>query len=162
MIQRRASPFNVSFNRGLNEYQLGSGNLSNEFWLGNDNIDRLTAAGLGELRIDLTSSGPHSGFVKYSGFQVATGADKYRWSTNWLSGDIGKSTGNKKCAWNQTGMAFSTSDQDNDLFKGGNCAKQRKSGWWFAYCGYADLNIFGNPRWKSWPHVVVKSEMKLR
>ena len=162
VIQRRVSPFNVSFNRGWAEYQLGFGNLSSEFWLGNDNIHRLTAAGLRELRIDLKASGALSGFAKYSGFQVASSTDKYRWKMNWLSGDIGESIENSNSVWNQTGMAFSTSDQDNDLFSGGNCAIERKSGWWYAYCGFSDLNRFENPFWNSWPHTVVKTEMKLR
>ena len=162
VIQRRVSPFSTSFNRGWGEYQLGFGNRSSEFWLGNDNIHRLTAAGLGELRIDLTASGPHSGFAKYSGFYVADSAEKYRWSMNWISANIGNAIGNSNAQWNQTGMMFSTPEQDNDLNVNSKCAWT--SGWWYNWCGHSDLNRLALPKWDTWSYKasVIKSEMKVR
>ena len=40
------------------------------------------------------------------------------------------------------GKTFSTKDRDNDLWKGGNCAKKRQAGWWFggAECSTSCLN----------------------
>ena len=43
---------------------------------------------------------------------------------------------------NHIGMKFSTPDQDNDLNKRANCAKQDRSGWWFNSCSAANLNGF--------------------
>lgn len=37
------------------------------------------------------------------------------------------------------GMAFSTEDQDNDLFLR-NCAQENKGGWWYNSCYYSNFN----------------------
>ena len=43
----------VAFYRDWGNYKNGFGNLSNEFWLGNDNLHRLTVADDVMVRIDL-------------------------------------------------------------------------------------------------------------
>ncbi|NXH81087.1 FCN2 protein, partial [Edolisoma coerulescens] len=52
VIQRRQDG-SVDFNRTWNEYKEGFGDLNGEFWLGNDNIHRMTSQGDYSLRIDL-------------------------------------------------------------------------------------------------------------
>ncbi|XP_057243716.1 ficolin-3 [Malurus melanocephalus] len=52
VIQRRQDG-SVDFNRTWNEYKDGFGDLNGEFWLGNDNIHRITSQGDYSLRIDL-------------------------------------------------------------------------------------------------------------
>ncbi|XP_033367495.1 angiopoietin-4-like [Parus major] len=52
VIQRRQDG-SVDFNRTWNEYKEGFGDLHGEFWLGNDNIHRMTSQGDYSLRIDL-------------------------------------------------------------------------------------------------------------
>ncbi|RLV62300.1 hypothetical protein DV515_00019457, partial [Chloebia gouldiae] len=52
VIQRRQDG-SVDFNRTWNEYKEGFGDLNGEFWLGNDNIHRMTSQGEYSLRIDL-------------------------------------------------------------------------------------------------------------
>ena len=37
-------------------------------------------------------------------------------------------------------MKFTTRDQDNDLFGGGNCALQYQGGWWYTSCMECNLN----------------------
>ena len=163
VFQRRLSPFSLSFNRGWGEYQQGFGDVNGELWFGNDNIYRLTAAAGKEFRIDLTASGSHHGYAKYSGFQVANSVDKYRWTMSSYSGNIGNSIyGASASAHKQVNMRFSTTDQDNDGWPGGNCANN--AGWWMNWCGYANLNSLTKPHWSFWSYnsATIQSEMKIR
>ncbi|NXG02533.1 ANGP1 protein, partial [Sakesphorus luctuosus] len=52
VIQRRQDG-SVDFNRSWAEYREGFGDLHGEFWLGNENIHRMTSQGDYSLRIDL-------------------------------------------------------------------------------------------------------------
>jgi len=52
VIQRRQDG-SVDFNRTWNEYKEGFGDLNGEFWLGNENIHKMTSQGDYSLRIDL-------------------------------------------------------------------------------------------------------------
>ena len=52
MFQRRQDG-SVDFYRGCNDYKTGFGQLTAEFWLGNDTIHRLTAARPSTLLVEL-------------------------------------------------------------------------------------------------------------
>lgn len=52
VIQKRQDG-SVDFNRTWNEYREGFGDLNGEFWLGNENIHKITSQGDYSLRIDL-------------------------------------------------------------------------------------------------------------
>ena len=52
VFQRRLNG-SVDFYRDWSSYKNGFGDLHDEFWLGNDNLHRLTAAGSVSLRVDL-------------------------------------------------------------------------------------------------------------
>ena len=41
---------------------------------------------------------------------------------------------------NNDGMAFSTRDKDNDQWRDGSCAVEKKAGWWYTGCGGRTLN----------------------
>lgn len=48
------------------------------------------------------------------------------------------------------GQYFTTYDQDNDSTSTRNCAKARKSGWWYNNCEYANLNSMLDNRQITW------------
>ena len=52
VFQRRQDG-SVNFYRGWNDYKSGLGQLTAEFWLGNDKIHRLTASRPSSLRVEL-------------------------------------------------------------------------------------------------------------
>lgn len=68
----------VDFNRTFDEYAAGFGDLSGEFWLGNDLLNVLTSTIAMELRIDMTDFDDVAVFAKYGKFAVGTPAKNYR------------------------------------------------------------------------------------
>ena len=90
VFQRRLDG-SVDFFLGWESYKNGFGNLSGEFWLGNDNLHRLTSAGSVTLRVDLEDFEGDIRYAEYTTFKVADEADKYRLSIGGYSGTAGDS-----------------------------------------------------------------------
>ncbi|XP_027057725.1 ficolin-2-like [Pocillopora damicornis] len=124
----------VDFYRDWSSYKNGFGDLKGEFWLGNDNLHRLTAAGNVSLRVDLKDFEGNITYAEYATFKVADQADKYRILIGGYSGTAGDGM-NK-----QSDMQFSTRDSDNDINPDGSCAQQFKGAWWYSYCHHSNLN----------------------
>ena len=157
VVQRRFSPYNVSFDRVWSEYRNGFGDLLGEFWLGNDNLHRI-AASASVLRFDLTAGSGQKGYAKYGGFTVGNAAAKFQWDMNTYEGSIKNAIYGNSHKWhNIRGMKFSTKDQDNDNYSGGTCYP----GWWMNHCGTANLNRRSGPYWGNWK-TIVYTEMKIR
>ena len=165
VLQRRRSPFKTSFNRNWEEYRTGFGNLTGEFWLGNDNIHRLAAAPV-SFRVDFQENGRSKRYARYENFVVAGADDKYRWNMDSFSGDLPNAIyGSQHAYRKETGMQFSTPDKDNDMKHPGKCSPS--SGWWVNGCGLVDLNAVNGPKWSQVPHPGTSwqgsfSEMKVR
>ena len=77
VFQRRLNG-SIDFYRDWSSYKNGFGDLHGEFWLGNDNLHRLTAAGNVSLRVDLEDFEGNITYAEYETFQVADQTDKYR------------------------------------------------------------------------------------
>ena len=77
VFQRRMDG-SVDFYREWTAYKTGFGNLCGEFWLGNDNLYRLTAAEEVELRVELEDFEGNITYAEYTTFKVADEEDKYR------------------------------------------------------------------------------------
>ena len=77
----------VDFYRDWASYKSGFGNIDSEFWLGNDNLHRLTSPGNVTMRVDLEDFDGNITFAEYSTFQVADVADKYRLLIGGYSGN---------------------------------------------------------------------------
>ncbi|KAM3912068.1 ficolin-2-like [Leptodactylus fuscus] len=124
----------VDFNQDWKSYKEGFGSRLTEFWLGNDNLHKLTATGIWELRIDLHDFEITKYSATYSSFKILEEAEKYKLILGkYTGGNIGDSL-----SYQNNGL-FTTKDQDNDKH-GGNCAQICNGGWWYKDCHTANLN----------------------
>lgn len=75
----------------------------------------------------------------YSTFYIGPASDGYRIS---LCGHSGNTT--DAFGFMHNNMRFSTHERDQDLWDGGNCAKDYGGGWWFNNCLWSNLNgVYG-------------------
>ncbi|KAM5146428.1 ficolin-2-like [Mantella aurantiaca] len=124
----------VDFFRNWEDYKKGFGSRLNEFWLGNDNLHKITSTGKWELRIDLQDFENKKLFAKYAEFKVLDEMVKYQLLIgNYKEGNAGDSMSGLN------NMKFSTKDQDNDIYEL-NCSQLYKGGWWYSNCHSANLN----------------------
>ena len=77
VFQRRMDG-SVDFYLGWEDYRVGFGILSGEFWLGNDNLHRLTANATMMLRVDLEDYDGVRKYAEYTTFSAADADDNYR------------------------------------------------------------------------------------
>ena len=77
----------VDFFLNWNDYKQGFGDLTGEFWLGNDKIHRLTSADKDKLRVDLKDFEGNTAYAEYDAFSVMSENDKYRLILGDYSGD---------------------------------------------------------------------------
>ncbi|KAL9982289.1 hypothetical protein ACROYT_G004315 [Oculina patagonica] len=90
VFQRRLDG-SVDFYLGWESYKNGFGDLNGEFWLGNDNLHRLTAADDVMLRVDLEDFDGDIRYAGYTTFKVADEGDRYRLLIGGYSGTAGDS-----------------------------------------------------------------------
>ena len=90
VFQRRMDG-SVDFCLGWEDYRVGFGNLSGEFWLGNDNLHRLTANATMMLRVDLEDYDGVRKYAEYTTFSVADADDNYRLTIAGYNGTAGDS-----------------------------------------------------------------------
>ena len=90
VFQRRLDG-SVDFYRGWVSYKNGFGNLNGEFWLGNDNVHRLTDSDDVMLRVDLEDFEGNIAYAEYTTFKVADEADEYRLLIGGYNGTAGDS-----------------------------------------------------------------------
>ena len=136
VLQRRLDG-SVDFYQGWAQYQSGFGDLSGEFWLGNNIMTSLTtdvSQGTWELRVDLANFDGATAFAKYKDFRIS--GEKY----NLYIGEYDVSSTAGDALTYHKNRPFSTKDYDNDAFTGGSCAIARDGGWWFGYCLNSHLN----------------------
>ena len=77
----------VDFYRNWTDYKQGFGNLGGEFWLGLDNIHRLTNQTNNTLRVELEDFDGNTAYAEYNTFAVADEADNYRLSVAGYTGN---------------------------------------------------------------------------
>ncbi|XP_056002854.1 ficolin-2-like [Ostrea edulis] len=135
IFQRRMDG-SEDFYRTWAEYKNGFGNLTSEFWLGNDKLHYLLSQGSYEFRMDMSDFNNQTRYVKYSSISVGNEASKYVISISGYSGNVGDCFTSGHPINN---MKFTTKDQDNDL-NSGNCAVQYQTGWWLKSCHCSNPN----------------------
>jgi hypothetical protein len=85
-VFQRQQDGSVDFYRNWSEYKVGFGNLSGEFWLGLDNIHRLTKYSQRALRVDLMDFYGSKAYAQYQSFSVASESDNYTLNVDDFSG----------------------------------------------------------------------------
>ena len=107
-------------------YKAGFGTLTENFWLGNDKLHRLTSWWDSDvsLRVDMcrkesAGADEECRYAAYSKFAVADEDDKYRLTVSGFSASD-PSPGDSLSS--HSGWQFSTKDQDNDENSAANCA----------------------------------------
>ncbi|XP_004626838.1 tenascin-R isoform X1 [Octodon degus] len=163
VFQRRQNG-QTDFFRKWADYRVGFGNLEDEFWLGLDNIHRITAQGRYELRVDMRD-GQEAAFAHYDKFSVEDSRSLYKLRIGSYNGTAGDSL-----SYHQ-GRPFSTEDRDNDIAVT-NCAMSYKGAWWYKNCHRTNLNgKYGESRhsqginwyhWKGHEFSIPFVEMKMR
>ena len=134
VFQRRQDG-SVDFYRGWDDYKAGFGQLTAEFWLGNDKIHRLTASKPSSLRVELGDWNGGKAYAKYGKFKIGDEQAQYRLEVGSYSGTAGDSL---KARGNYS--AFSTKDRDNDEADSFDCAAAFTGAWWYKDCLYSNLN----------------------
>ncbi|CAL1294474.1 unnamed protein product [Larinioides sclopetarius] len=161
VIQRRGNFSNQEdFFRGWDDYEDGFGNVTRDFWLGNENICLISNQSQYEIRFDLTDAAGDRRYAVYQTFWLDV-SKNYTLHIGNYSGDAGDSMAY------HNGHVFSTKDSEKP-----RCAKERFSGWWFDFCTESNLNGLLNPgvegkggmTWYSWRQItsLATSEIKLR
>ena len=77
MFQKRLDG-SVDFYHDWEDYKLGLGNLTGEFWLGLDKINRLTSSERYKLRVDLEDTEGNTVYAEYDLFAVGSEEAKYQ------------------------------------------------------------------------------------
>lgn len=109
-----------------------------EFWLGLRTISSLTSSGTWQLMVELQDHQGRDFIALYNQFRVDT-EGPYRLHVSGYDTDT--STAQDSLTNPHSGMAFSTSDNDNDLALG-NCAERYLGAWWYRSCLASNLNGF--------------------
>jgi len=139
VFQRRQDG-SVDFYRGWNDYKAGFGQLTAEFWLGNDKIHPLTASRPSSLRVELEDWNGVKVYAKYGKFNIGDEQAQYRLEVDSYSGTAGDSLIDKVFSpFSHNKMAFTTKDRDNDRY-GANCAVIWTGAWWYNRCQHSNLN----------------------
>ena len=139
----------TDFFRGWDDYEHGFGNLAGEFWLGLQQVHRLTSSGRWTLRIDMEDLHGNIRYAEYEDFQIGDAASFYQLSVGAFNGTVGYDALTPK----HDGQPFSTKDSDHDRLNctsgcevyGGSCAKMYEGAWWYNHCHQANLNGSTSP-----------------
>ncbi|KAF4088335.1 hypothetical protein AMELA_G00081180 [Ameiurus melas] len=131
VFQRRADG-STDFFRDWKDYSKGFGEMSAEFWLGNDVLHVLTSMEPMSLRIDLRL-GNETAYAHYSNFSVGSEVNHYMIELSGYSGTAGDSLKY------HNGSPFSTKDKEPST-NSGHCTRKYMGGWWYKNCYKANLN----------------------
>ncbi|XP_036928880.1 tenascin [Acanthopagrus latus] len=131
VFQRRMNG-KTDFHRTWSEYSVGFGNLSEEFWLGNELLHNLTSVGPVSLRVDM-QAGNETAYAHYANFSIDAAESHYTLTVSGYTGTAGDSMRY------HNGRPFSAKDKDPDPL-GIHCARAYMGGWWYKNCYKTNLN----------------------
>ena len=140
VLQRNVNQGN--FNRTWLEYKAGFGQLCGDYWLGNENLHKLTTTKNCSMLVNLQQKVSLTWSWENFRITVRDETSKYHWNLT----DLGGNSGYDLLA--QSDKNFTTLDQDNLLALEGNCAVIKDAGWWYGtlggQCSFTNLNAHGN------------------
>ena len=142
-VQRRIDG-SVNFARTWEEYKQGFGDLSGEFWYGNEQLHNLTRDRNSELLFVLEDTEGVFYYPFYGEVHIDSEENKYKLTFGAYS-NIGNTDITNDLPYHNN-MHFSTIDRDNDLANNG-CAsvKGGGGGWWYQNCMQVNLNgLYGS------------------
>uniref|UniRef100_A0A8C3RDX6 Tenascin C n=1 Tax=Cyanoderma ruficeps TaxID=181631 RepID=A0A8C3RDX6_9PASS len=152
------------FYKNWNTYVAGFGDPKAEFWIGLENLHKITSQGQYELRVDLRDKGDVA-YAVYDRFSVGDAKSRYRLRVDGYSGTAGDSM------TYHNGRSFSTFDKDHDSAIT-NCALSYKGAFWYKNCHRVNLmGRYGDNshsqgvnwfHWKGHEYSIEFAEMKLR
>ncbi|XP_074017441.1 tenascin isoform X2 [Numenius arquata] len=152
------------FYKNWKTYVAGFGDPTDEFWIGLENLHKITSQGQYELRVDLRDEG-ETAYAVYDRFSVGDAKSRYRLRVDGYSGTAGDSM------TYHNGRSFSTFDKDNDSAIT-NCALSYKGAFWYKNCHRVNLmGRYGDNshsqgvnwfHWKGHEYSIQFAEMKLR
>ncbi|XP_051492690.1 tenascin isoform X2 [Apus apus] len=152
------------FYKNWKTYVAGFGDPKDEFWIGLENLHKITSQGQYELRVDLKDRG-ETAYAVYDKFSVGDSKSRYRLRVDGYSGTAGDSM------TYHNGRSFSTFDKDNDSAIT-NCALSYKGAFWYKNCHRVNLmGRYGDNshsqgvnwfHWKGHEYSIQFAEMKLR
>ncbi|XP_053817903.1 tenascin isoform X1 [Vidua chalybeata] len=152
------------FYKNWNTYVAGFGDPKDEFWIGLENLHKITSQGQYELRVDLRDKGD-TAYAAYDRFSVGDAKSRYRLRVDGYSGTAGDSM------TYHNGRSFSTFDKDHDSAIT-NCALSYKGAFWYKNCHRVNLmGRYGDNshsqgvnwfHWKGHEYSIQFAEMKLR
>eukprot|EP00111_Clytia_hemisphaerica_P003109 TCONS_00008811-protein len=158
VVQRRKYG-DITFDKSWNEYKAGFGDLSKDFWYGNEKLHQLSKPNTdNEIIFELESYDGIFYYPFYDGFNIGDDDSKYEINIGAYQHVYGpalppfpyetpRADGFDMVYYN--GMKFSTFDSDNDA-RGSQhkpCSEAFKNtGWWYKNCAMCHLNsVFGTP-----------------
>ncbi|XP_067676456.1 fibrinogen-like protein A [Haliotis asinina] len=155
LVFQRRMDGSEDFYRTWFEYMDGFGNLTREFWLGNEKIHRLTKQKTYELRIDVENKSG-SLYAEYNSFHLGSMSEFYTLFIGTYSG----TAGDKMLYSNNT--RFSAQNLDLDTFPR-NCADENRGAWWYNACAKAELNrLYSKTIYWQGMSGIISSSMKIR
>ncbi|XP_046570950.1 fibrinogen-like protein A [Haliotis rubra] len=155
VFQRRLDG-SEDFYRTWFEYMDGFGNLTHEFWLGNEKIHRLTSQKTYELRINLVTKSDSHFDAEYKSFHLGSMSEFY----TLFIGNYSGTAGDKMLYSNNTRFSARNLDLDTASF---NCADKYRGAWWYKNCVEADLNcLYSNQIYWQGISGIKSSSMKIR
>jgi len=130
-------------------YREGFGSHSSTFFLGLENIHRLTYYQSYRLRVEMLADSYLWYSAEYRHFHLDNEVNKYRLNVAGYTGDAGNllddDNDDDDVSYTHDGMMFSTVDSDNDIDLDGSCPDDKNGGWWFNTC-YKVCLMCNNPR----------------
>jgi len=145
---------NDFFNRSWEEFKVGFGNASDDYWIGNERLHQLTKNGKYKLRFDLLAKFNGRWYwAEYERFSISSEIGGYALIIDGYSGNAGDAmTGDGIAKLNLNGVKFTTFDRDNDHYYY-NCASRGSNigGFWYTSCGSAMVNQNAFFQWQTLP-----------